>query len=228
MNILTNHSKHIISKVLDINTLLTFLKAFPIIRLYYKSIDIVFDSLIFENLNIIKENINIFTFLKNINIIYYSPIINENNIIELNKIYDYIDKSNKNNIKCKNKNIVVKFKFIQKEIFINENNNNFIEFIKNKCISKNIFYRIINLNLNLNLDNVINNLNLNDKKYITIYSFNDIKYSDLYKIKEIMNLNVNNNLYFTIDNNPCKFNNFDELNKCINWNLYYDSYTLIF
>jgi len=221
MNVFNDYSKYIISKSLDINTLTTFLKAFPIIQLYHKSIDIPFNVSIFMNLKIIKNNINVFTFLKYINIIYYSPNINDDNIIIINKIYDYVHK-NKNYFK----NINIKFNFIQKEIFItNIKNNNFIEFIKDKCISENKFYEIIDLNLN-NINNIkILNLNLNNEKYIPIYSFNDIKYSDLYKIEKIMNLNSNKNLYFTIDNNPCKFNNFNELNKSIIWNLYYDSYT---
>ena len=222
MNVFNDYSKYIISKSLDINTLTTFLKAFPIIQLYHKSIDIPFNVSIFMNLKIIKNNINVFPVLKYINIIYYSSNINNDNIITINKIYDYI---NKNKNKNYFKNINIKFNFIQEEIFIHNNKNNFIEFIKDKCISENKFYEIIDLNLN-NINNIkILNLNLNNEKYIPIYSFNDIKYSDLYKIEKIMNLNSNKNLYFTIDNNPCKFNNFNELNKSIIWNLYYDSYT---
>ena len=40
-------------------------------------------------------------------------------------------------------------------------------------------------------------------------------------------MNEHKDLYFTIDYNPCKFNNFIELNKHIKWDLYYDSYSFI-
>ena len=200
MNILNNYSKYIISKTLDIKTLITFLKAFPIIRLNYKSIDIPFDSSTFNNLNIIKENINIFTFLKNIIIIYYSSIINENDNKTLYKIYKIINSLNKN----------MEIKFIQDEIFIFSNNNNF----SYKSNSK----------FNIILD--INQINLNQiYNYIPVYSFNNIKYNDLLEIEKMMN--EHKDLYFTIDYTPYKFNDFNELNKHIKWDLYYDSYSFI-
>ena len=201
MNILTNYSKYIISKTLDINTLTTFLEAFPIIRLNYKSIDIPFDSSILNNLNIIKENINIFTIFKSINIIYYSSIINENDNKLLHKIYKIINSLNKN----------MKIKFIQDEIFIFNNDNNFSYKSKSKF---NIIFNI----------NQINHQFYNNN-YIPVYSFNDIKYNDLSKIEKMMN--EHKDLYFTIDYNPYKFNNFNELNKHIKWDLYYDSYSFV-
>ena len=90
-----------------------------------------------------------------------------------------------------------------------------------------IMYSNINKNINIIIDSSIINFKSIYNKYLNftfIYSFNNIKYSQLLKIKKIMN--KHKNLYFTIDNKLYKFNNFNELDKCIKWDLHFEDYYL--
>ena len=61
--------------------------------------------------------------------------------------------------------------------------------------------------------------------FIPVYSFNDIQYSDLSKIKNIIDSHPNT--LFTINNSLNKFDNYNDINKRIKWDLYFDSYSYL-
>jgi hypothetical protein len=117
--------------------------------------------------------------------------------------------------------IVIKFK--NKDMFIIIKRP-----INNNILSK-LYIKYSNMykNINIIINSSIINFKLIHNRYSNftiIYSFNNIKYSQLLKIKKIMD--KYKNIYFTIDNKLYKFNNFNELDKCIKWDLYFEDYCL--
>ena len=248
---MNNYSKYLISKSLDIDKLINFIKLYPLIKVYYTSITLTSIKKLIK----IHNSLRLFPFLKNINIIYSNSISGGIRGIDnsLDKIINYIESRNW-------KNIIIKIKINSNELFIKDEKYiskirmdsrsqthkifNFLcqnrsQALKIDLSNVDKLYIIVNINrnndgqfqflkskINLKTENFHE---LEKYEFIPIYSFNNIRYSDLKMISKI--INENENQYFTIDRycgEKYKFNNFTDFNKCINWDLYFQEYTISF